>query len=60
MCVQAQRFFDAEDARLEFGLERVRDTDAEVSAHDEITAELRGSGGLLTLRARPRQQLGRR
>lgn len=50
VCVQAQRFLDAEDARLEFG--RPRPPEPGDDDLDEMAASLDGSGGLLTVRAK--------
>ena len=51
VCVQAQQFLDAADARLEFGRPEPPPDDQEVG--DEMVAELQGSGGRLILRAHP-------
>jgi GAF domain-containing protein len=51
VCVQAQQFLDAADARLEFG--RAEPPPDDRPTGDEMVAELLGSGGRLILRAHP-------
>ena len=50
VCVQAQEFLGAEDARLEFGRHGPVEGD-EAEGLDEMVAQLNGSGGRLILRA---------
>ena len=49
VCIQAQEFLDAEDARLEFG--RPAPVEGDDRQLDEMVAEVNGSGGRLVLRA---------
>ena len=51
VCVQAQEFLGAEDARLEFGRHGPVEADDEAEGLDEMVAQLNGSGGRLILRA---------